>query len=90
MVRKMASNYILVEKDLDISEKKENPEEDEKPEQRLLGDTYRSEDIADRWLDTVEKMIEEESFEQGEKHSNRDFNRVKSDGNYFDQRPSRI
>lgn len=90
MVRKMASNFILVEKDLDIGETKENSEEDEKPKQRILGDTYRSEDIADRWIDTIERMIEEESFEQGETHRRKDFNQFKSDGNYFDRRSGSI
>lgn len=61
-------------KDLESTEEVENP--------HLVGNCSDKEEIRNKWIDSVEKMLEHEAFERGEINSRNRFNEVMVDGDY--------
>lgn len=48
----------------------------------LIGEGKDSVEARDKWIDAVEKMLEHESFEKGEKHARKGFEEIRDDGDY--------
>lgn len=48
----------------------------------ILGDSMDTEKARDKWINAVERALEFEAFEKGEKHLDRGLDRVKFNGSY--------
>lgn len=78
------TRYVL------LKQEKLGPEnleqEDDQPDldefEVLLGNSMDSERTRDRWIDAVERIMEEQAFEQGKIHSRRNFTDVLRNGDY--------
>ncbi len=48
----------------------------------LLGNASDTRESRNRWIDAVERSMEEDGFEKGQKHLRRNFSGVRNDGDY--------
>lgn len=82
------TRYVLVKDEVgpqfQENPEKENREEDEDREEHemLIGRSMDAEPARDRWIDAVEKILENESLENGEQHIRKNFDEVRHDGDY--------
>ena len=63
-------------------EQEKREEEDDEEHEMLIGRSMDAEPARDRWIDAVEKILENESLENGEQHVRKNFNEVRHDGDY--------
>lgn len=63
----------VIERPLKAVEKQE--EESEEPEgyEMVLGDSMDSRDVRNDWIDAVERILREESWERSQQHARRNF-----------------
>lgn len=57
-------------------------EEVSNEDRMLIGESMDSPETRNRWIDVVERILEEESFEHGEQHMMKQFDEVMKDGDY--------
>lgn len=60
----------------------ENPPEKTEEYKMLIGRCNDTREARNKWIDAVERSLEFEAFENGERHMDRGLGRVKSDGDY--------
>lgn len=67
-----------VEENTESLKQEENPEE----YKMLAGESADTVEARDEWIDAVERSLEFEAFEDGEKHLDRGLGRVSEEGYY--------
>ena len=86
------TRYVMLREEVEqpqIENLEEEENEEEEEHEMLVGRSRDEETVRDRWIDAVEKVMENEGFERGEKHLRRDLHRVKMDGDYGSNEPPR-
>lgn len=78
------TRYVLVKDEVGPRFEENSEQENEEDEERemLVGRSMDAEPARDRWIDAVEKILENESLENGEQHVRRNFDTVRHDGDY--------
>lgn len=79
----MGERYVLVKEDVEQLENEVDKSEKRSERRKMLvGRSFDTESARDRWIDSVERLLENESFERGEKHMRTNFGSVRHDGYY--------
>lgn len=81
------TRYVLVKEDVgpqleETPEQEKEEAEEEEEHEMLVGRSMDAEPARDRWIDAVEKILENESLENGEQHLRKEFDTVRRDGDY--------
>jgi hypothetical protein len=80
------TRYVLLKQDKEeikpeIDESENNTLDPERQEM-LVGDSFDTEEARDQWIDSIEIILENESFERGQKHLRKNFDEVRISGDY--------
>lgn len=85
------TRYVLVKDEVEPEEnsEQENRAEEDEEHEMLIGRSMDAEPARDRWIDAVEKILENESLEAGEQHLRKSFDVVRHHGDYGREEPPR-
>lgn len=80
------TRYVLLKQDKEevkpeIDEDDNNTLDPERQEM-LVGDSFDTEEARDKWIDSVERILENESFERGQQHLRKNFDDIRKSGEY--------
>lgn len=82
------TRYVLLKQDRDeikstlTEDEKDQDSSDTEEYEMLVGNSFDTAGARDRWIDSVERILENESFERKEKHLRRNFREVRESGSY--------
>lgn len=76
------AKYVLLKQEEECIKTEDDCVSDPDEREMLVGESFDSRETRDRWIDSVEKILENESFERGKKHIRRNLRQVRDSSDY--------
>ncbi|MFQ3275565.1 MAG: hypothetical protein ACI9LV_000880 [Candidatus Nanohaloarchaea archaeon] len=84
------TRYVLLKQDRkDVKPGEEEDSPDSENREMLVGDSFDAQEARDRWIDSVERILENESFDRKQKHARKNLHEVRFNGDYGLREPPR-